>query len=207
MPKAGMSGVRRRKARQPGKPKRASSAYFYFLSHLREEMKQQGKSIKIGDLAKEAAVKWNGMDEETRMPFEERAAADRKRYEKEMTIFKPPRDPNKPKRPSTAYFHFMADFRAKMKGSDISHKDVIRQAGQAWQRLTEEQKKPYLEKQHAQQSEYDKAMEIYRRSLIVNPIQQRPHQEATGSQPVNGMASYATDQAHHSNQSTHDFCF
>ena len=50
----------------------------------------------------------------------------RKRYEKEMTIFKPPRDPNKPKRPSTAYFHFMADFRAKMKGSDISHKDVIR---------------------------------------------------------------------------------
>ena len=42
MPKAGMSGVRRRKARQPGKPKRASSAYFYFLSHLREEMKQQG---------------------------------------------------------------------------------------------------------------------------------------------------------------------
>jgi len=187
-------------------------------------MKQQGKSIKIGDLAKEAAVKWNGMDEETRMPFEERAAADRKRYEKEMTIFKPPRDPNKPKRPSTAYFHFMADFRAKMKGSDISHKDVIsgstalvhsgqeliRQAGQAWQRLTEEQKKPYLEKQHAQQSEYDKAMEIYRRSLIVNPIQQRQHQEATGSQAVNGMASYATDQPHHSshsNQSTHDFCF
>ena len=46
-----------------------------------------------------------------------------------MTIFKPPRDPNKPKRPSTAYFHFMADFRAKMKGSDISHKDVIRWAG------------------------------------------------------------------------------
>ena len=43
-----------------------------------------------------------------------------------MTIFKPPRDPNKPKRPSTAYFHFMADFREKMKGSDIGHKDVIR---------------------------------------------------------------------------------
>ena len=43
-----MSGVRRRKARQPGKPKRASSAYFYFLSHFREEMKQQGISYRIG---------------------------------------------------------------------------------------------------------------------------------------------------------------
>merc|ERR1719376_547648 len=186
MGRAKANGKGKGKNRQPGKPKRATSAYLYFLSHLRDQLKAQGKSIKIGDLAKEAAEKWHSMDEETRMPFEERAAADRKRYEKEMTIFKPARDPNKPKRPSTAYFHFMADFRAKMKGSDISHKDVIRQAGQAWQRLTEEQKKPYLEKQHAQQSEYDKAMEIYRRSLIVNPIQQRQHQEATGSQAVNG---------------------
>ena len=39
---------------------------------------------------------------------------------------------------------------------------ILRQAGQAWQRLTDEQKIPYLEKQHAQQAEYDKAMEIYR---------------------------------------------
>lgn len=49
---------------------------------------------------------------------------------------------------------------------------ILRQAGQAWQRLTEEQKKPYLEKQHAQQSEYDKAMEIYRYFNVVIRKQQ-----------------------------------
>ena len=54
------------KKRQPGKPKRATSAYLYFLSHLRDQLKAQGKAIKIGDLAKEAAEKWHSMDSDTR---------------------------------------------------------------------------------------------------------------------------------------------
>ena len=54
------------KNRQPGKPKRATSAYLYFLSHLRDQLKAQGKSIKIGELAKEAAEKWHAMDSDTR---------------------------------------------------------------------------------------------------------------------------------------------
>ena len=67
----------------------------------------------------------------TRTPFDEQALADKRRYEQEMGVFKPARDPNKPKRPSTAYFHFLADFRQKMKGSDIGHKDVIRWVSKA----------------------------------------------------------------------------
>jgi len=153
------------KKRQPGKPKRATSAYLYFLSHLRDQLKAQGKSIKIGDLAKEAAEKWHAMDTDTRKPFDEQAAADKRRYEQEMGVFKPARDPNKPKRPSTAYFHFLADFRQKMKGTDIGHKDVIRQAGQAWQRLSEAQKHPYQIKQQEEQVEYEKKMAVYRANL------------------------------------------
>lgn len=163
MPKAKAGG--RGKNRQPGKPKRATSAYLYFLSHLRDQLKAQGKSIKIGELAKEAAQKWHAMDSDTRKPFDEQALADKRRYEQEMGVFKPARDPNKPKRPSTAYFHFLADFRQKMKGSDIGHKDVIRQAGQAWQRLSEAQKHPYQVKQQEEQVEYEKKMAVYRANL------------------------------------------
>ena len=114
------------KSRQPGKPKRATSAYFYFLSHLRGQLKAQGKAVNIGELAKEAAQSWNAMDAASRRPFDEQAETDKRRYEREMGVFKPARDPNKPKRPSTAYFHFLADFRQKMKGSQVAHKDVIR---------------------------------------------------------------------------------
>jgi len=165
MPRAMDKGKGKGKKRQPGKPKRATSAYLYFLSHLRDQLKAQGKSIKIGDLAKEAAEKWHSMDSDTRKPFDEQALADKRRYEQEMGVFKPARDPNKPKRPSTAYFHFLADFRIKMKGSDIGHKDVIRQAGQAWQRLSEAQKHPYQIKQQEEQVEYEKKMAVYRANL------------------------------------------
>ena len=66
MGRAKANGKGKGKNRQPGKPKRATSAYLYFLSHLRDQLKAQGKSIKIGDLAKEAAEKWHAMDSDTR---------------------------------------------------------------------------------------------------------------------------------------------
>ena len=39
---------------------------------------------------------------------------------------KAPNSPDKPKRPQSAYFLFLADFRLKMKGKDIDHKDILR---------------------------------------------------------------------------------
>lgn len=38
-------GGRGKKAKDPNKPKRATSAYFFYLAHCREEAKKQGRSI------------------------------------------------------------------------------------------------------------------------------------------------------------------
>ena len=35
-------------------------------------------------------------------------------------------DPNKPKRPMTAYFIFLGDFRIKMKNRGVDHKEILR---------------------------------------------------------------------------------
>lgn len=35
-------------------------------------------------------------------------------------------DPNKPKRPMTAYFIFLGDFRTKMKNRGVDHKEILR---------------------------------------------------------------------------------
>lgn len=35
-------------------------------------------------------------------------------------------DPNKPKRPMTAYFIFLGDFREKMKNRGVDHKEILR---------------------------------------------------------------------------------
>lgn len=42
-PKA--EGSRKRKAKDPNRPKRATSAYFFFLSKMREDSKKAGKPI------------------------------------------------------------------------------------------------------------------------------------------------------------------
>ena len=53
------------------------------------------------------------------------------------------KDPNKPKRGQSAYFLFLADFRAKNKGVYEENKDLLRAAGEEWKNLDDEEKKPY----------------------------------------------------------------
>ena len=45
----------------------------------------------------------------------------------QMALFKgKTTDPNKPKRPMTAYFIFLSDFRVKMKNRGVDHKEILR---------------------------------------------------------------------------------
>ncbi|KAK2459034.1 high mobility group B1 [Trifolium repens] len=74
------------------------------------------------------------------------------------------KDPNMPKRPPTAFFVFMDDFRKTFKEANPDSKDVKRvgkEAGEKWRSLTDEEKKPYLDRVIELKAEYEKAMEIY----------------------------------------------
>lgn len=74
------------------------------------------------------------------------------------------KDPNAPKRPPTAFFVFMDEFRKIFKEANPDSKDVKRvgkEAGEKWRSLTEEEKKPYLDKVVELKAEYEKAMELY----------------------------------------------
>ncbi|KAL0692242.1 hypothetical protein Bca4012_059422 [Brassica carinata] len=68
---------------------------------------------------------------------------------------------NKPKRPLTAFFIFMADFRKTFKeeNPDANVKDVAKQGGEKWKSLDEEEKKVYLDKAAELKAEYNKSLE------------------------------------------------
>ncbi|KAF8050390.1 hypothetical protein N665_1979s0009 [Sinapis alba] len=68
---------------------------------------------------------------------------------------------NKPKRPLTAFFIFMNDFRKIFKEENPSSnvKDVAKQGGEKWKSLTEEEKKVYLDKAAELKAEYNKSLE------------------------------------------------
>lgn len=97
--------------------------YTYVWPNFKNEL----NTLQVGEFTKEASVKWGAMNDVQKKKFNDLAAKDKARYNEEMQAFtgKPMKDENKPKRPQSAYFLFLADYRIKMKGSDISNKDLI----------------------------------------------------------------------------------
>lgn len=162
---------RQKKAKDPNKPKRPTSAYFYFLADCREVAKREGRSVsKIAEFTKECSAKWREMNEKTKEPFEKKAEFDKERYDREMKLYGGPgskkasRDPTQPKRPLSGYFLFLADFRTKMAGSNMEHKEILKLAGKEWSELTMEEKTPYEQQSQEEQRKYEIAMAEWRRS-------------------------------------------
>ncbi|KAH3820554.1 hypothetical protein DPMN_122298 [Dreissena polymorpha] len=158
-----------KKAKDPNKPKRSTSAYFYYLAFCREEAKKAGKSIsKIAEFTKECSEKWRNLDAKGKKRFDEQAANDKARYDKEMSSYtggksSKTKDPNQPKKPMTGYFLFLADFREKHRGKDIPNKELLKLAGEEWREMDDSQKMPYEKKSQEEQKKYEVAMANFRK--------------------------------------------
>ncbi|KAK6160833.1 hypothetical protein DH2020_004214 [Rehmannia glutinosa] len=78
------------------------------------------------------------------------------------------KDPNKPKRPSSAFFVFMEDFRKQYKEMHPKNKSVAavgKAGGDQWKSLSEEEKAPFVAKAEKRKEEYERKMEAYNRKL------------------------------------------
>ena len=66
-------------------------------------------------MMQECAAKWRGMDDEGKKPYQALADKDKERWLTEKAAEKKPKDQWRPKRPPSAYFLFLKDFRASWK--------------------------------------------------------------------------------------------
>lgn len=73
----------KRMGKDPTKPKRPQTGYFFFLSEFRKEM--AGKTLEEGEkIPSLAGEKWRDMTPERRKRYDEMVEQDKLRYEKEM---------------------------------------------------------------------------------------------------------------------------
>lgn len=79
---------KRRNRKDPNAPKRALSAFFWFSVDERPKVKITNPEYGAADTAKELGQRWGKCDKDTRERFEQMAAKDRLRYEKEMSAYK-----------------------------------------------------------------------------------------------------------------------
>ncbi|CAN6680597.1 unnamed protein product [Malus baccata var. baccata] len=78
------------------------------------------------------------------------------------------KDPNKPKRPASAFFVFMEDFRVKFKKDHPNNKSVAavgKAGGDKWKSLSEAEKAPYIAKAEKRKAEYTKTMNAYNKRI------------------------------------------
>lgn len=147
--------------KDPNRPKRPTSGYFYYVAYQRAELEKQGKKItRVADWTKEVSAKWRELTDKEKSPFAKKAAADKERYDREMYAYKG-KDANKPKRPQSAYFLWLAGFRDEKKHEFAENKLLLKAAGAAWKELKDEHKKPFEVKAEVERKKYEVAMREY----------------------------------------------
>ncbi|KAL1997815.1 hypothetical protein VTN02DRAFT_693 [Thermoascus thermophilus] len=79
-------GVEKKK-KDPNAPKRGLSAYMFFANEQRESVREENPGISFGQVGKVLGERWKALTDEQRRPYEEKALADKKRYEDEKASY------------------------------------------------------------------------------------------------------------------------
>lgn len=76
-----------RKKKDPDAPKRSLSAYMFFANENRDIIRAENPGIAFGQVGKLLGEKWKAMNADEKVPYETKAEADKKRYEKEKAEY------------------------------------------------------------------------------------------------------------------------
>ena len=79
--------AKKKMKKDPGAPKAAKSSYMCFFLEYREQLKVDKPGILFTDMAKEAGKKWKLMSPSERAKWEQKAADDKVRFEREKKAF------------------------------------------------------------------------------------------------------------------------
>ncbi|ESN95104.1 hypothetical protein HELRODRAFT_87165 [Helobdella robusta] len=157
---------KRKMNNDPNRPKRPTSAYFYFVQLEREEAAKRGERInRVADWTKQVSAKWRTLTNEQKEQFQVLAAGDKVRYSQQMAVYTG-KDANRPKRPQSAYFLWLADFRVRVKDKFAEHKDILRAAGEEWRKMTMDDKAPYEQLAEEERKKYDIKIKEYNQVMM-----------------------------------------
>ncbi|KAK5135203.1 Non-histone chromosomal protein 6 [Meristemomyces frigidus] len=76
-----------KKKKDPNMPKRGLSAYMFFANDTRDKVREDNPGIKFGDVGKLLGERWKALNDKQKVPYEAKAAADKKRYEEEKAAY------------------------------------------------------------------------------------------------------------------------
>lgn len=113
---------------------------------------------------------------EERRFWDDVAAKDKQRYFAEKASYsgpwhipykRPKKDPSAPKRPMSAFLHFTKGRRSRIKNENpgMKNTEVSKILGDLWRKSTDEERKPYIEREKVERGKYKIAMSKWKESF------------------------------------------
>ncbi|KAJ4730028.1 High mobility group B protein 2 [Melia azedarach] len=103
------------------------------------------------------------------------------------------KDSNAPKRPASAFFIFMEDFRKSFKENYPDNKSIAvagKAGGERWKLMSDAEKAPYIKKARKKMAEYEIALEAYKKKLDGYGVDVPEDSGKSFSEVVSGKSSY-----------------
>eukprot|EP00210_Caulerpa_lentillifera_P000535 g517.t1 len=171
--------VRKKKRRDPNKPKKPKSSYVYFMEQYRQEVKEENPNLRPQHIMKLMGERWTKLPEEERERFEELSKSDRVRYQEEMKDYTSPDETldepgakrsrteiyKLPKSPPTAFRIFSKELRKKL-GSDLNADEKTKRVAQAWRDATVMERQKYHDLANEERQFHEQERAKYEALLI-----------------------------------------
>jgi len=147
----------RRKQRRDPAPKRARTAFNFFLADFRQKyLIEHPETRGVIQITKASAQAWKTLSKEEKEPYEKKAKLEKEEHARAKAEylasggpekFKSTKRQGKRKRRPTAYFCFLAEMREKLKrehrGKPLGVIEISKLTGAKWRSLSKEEKEPY----------------------------------------------------------------
>jgi hypothetical protein len=125
---------------------------------------------------------------EDRAHWDAVAAKDKERYLEEKASYTGPwqvphkrqrKDPSAPKRPMSAFLYYSQHRRRAVRDEhpEMKNTEVSRYLGELWRNASEEEKKPYIDREIAEREKYKVAMATWRKEDDIRKEQRRKQEE------------------------------
>jgi hypothetical protein len=86
-PKPSSSTTKEKETKDPNAPKRAKSAYLFYVAEMHNQIKSECPGISFGELSQVIGQRWKGLSPEQKTQYNIMAMEDRARYYSELTVY------------------------------------------------------------------------------------------------------------------------
>ena len=136
-----MPSKKKKRRRDPARPKRAMTPFLYYACEQRQILKANGEKLTLPEQSRRIAALWQSVTDKS--AYIAQSKADRERYAAEMREYTPPK---RIKRPRSSYALFMRDIRQTLaeKHPDKNPRELMVEIAAAWRANSAEDRAHYL---------------------------------------------------------------